>query len=226
MKWLYLFLDIFVLLGPIALSFDSRVYYFAKWKSVFLSIMIVSIPFLIWDFLFTLNGIWGFNPDYLTGVSIGNLPIEEILFFFVVPFACTFIYECVLYYFRNIDFKHVDRILKFAIPTYTLIVGFISNEIGWYTLSVTISTLLVLFWWVASPNYHFIGISFLISLIPFLLINGILTGGFTESPIVWYNETQKVPPRIFTIPFEDVLYSFTLIVSVILLHEKLQKLFR
>ncbi|MBK9191922.1 MAG: hypothetical protein IPM77_10635 [Crocinitomicaceae bacterium] len=38
-----------------------------------------------------------------------------------------------------------------------------------------------------------------------------MTGGFTEAPIVWYDDLERTPFRFFTIPAEDVLYSFMLI---------------
>lgn len=222
MKGLYLLLDGLTLFFPLILSFDSRVHYFSKWKSVLYATLIIAVPFLIWDFIFTENGFWGFNPDYLVGIDIGNLPIEEVLFFIVVPFACTFIYECVKYYLRRMKFKVLNRILFFAIPIYAMILTLLEPT-GWYTLSVVVSSGIVLFFWLRDPRYKFIGISFLISLIPFLIVNGILTGGLTQEPIVWYSELQKVTPRIWTIPVEDVLYCFTLIVSVFLLTEFFEK---
>lgn len=222
MKGLYLLLDGLTLLFPLILSFDRRVHYFEKWRSVLFATLIVAVPFLVWDFIFTEKGFWGFNPDYLIGVNIGNLPLEEILFFFVVPFACTFIYECAKYYFRRIKFRTVDRFLYFAIPIYALILTLIEPS-GWYTLSVVVSSGIVLFFWLSAKRFKFIGISFLISLIPFLIVNGILTGAVTSEPVVWYNEMEKVSPRIWTIPMEDVLYCFTLIVAVFLLSEFFEK---
>lgn len=222
MKGLYLLLDGLTILFPLILSFDSRVYYFSKWKSVLYSSSIIAVPFLIWDFIFTEQGFWGFNPDYLVGINVGNLPLEEVLFFVVVPFACTFIYECVKYYFRAFKFKTLDRILFFSIPIYALILTLLEST-GWYTLSVIISSGIVLFFWLKSPRFKFIGISFLISLIPFLLVNGVLTGGVTSEPIVWYSELEKVSPRIWTIPMEDVLYCFTHIVSIFILFEYIEK---
>lgn len=222
MKGFYLLLDILILFFPLVLSFDRRVHYFDKWRSSFLATIIVAVPFIIWDMIFTKNGFWGFNPDYLVGLNIGNLPIEEVLFFIIVPFAYTFIYECCKYYFRSKKIKSLDRILHFSIPLYALILTLLEPT-GWYTLSVVISSGIVLTLWLRAPNYKFIGISFLISLIPFLLINGILTGGVTSKPIIWYSELQKVTPRIWTIPVEDVLYCFTLVTSVFLLTEFFEK---
>jgi lycopene cyclase domain-containing protein len=48
--------------------------------------------------------------------------------------------------------------------------------------------------------------SYLIILIPFLLVNGILTGSFLDNPIVWYSESEILGYRIFTIPVEDAFY--------------------
>ena len=223
MKFLYLFLDLFVFLGPFALSFDKKVRYVNRWKSVFLSTLIIAIPFLVWDYYFTEHGFWGFNPDYLVGIYLGNLPLEEVLFFIVVPFACTFIYECCRYYFLNSDFSLLDSVVKIFIPLYAIFISLATDQVGWYTISVVFTSAFTLFLWMKFSRLKFIGVSFLISLVPFLLINGVLTGGVTEEPIVWYSELQKIPFRIFTIPMEDVLYCFTLIVSVILLHEAIQK---
>lgn len=218
MKGLYLLLDGLTLFFPFVLSFDSRVHYFSKWLSVIMATFIVAIPFLIWDVFFTKHGVWGFNDDYLVGLRIAELPIEEILFFFVVPFACVFVYECAKYYMKAISFKNLNRIVAFSIPVYGLVLS-LMEPVGWYTLSVVISSGIVLFFWLRRMDLNFIGISFLISLIPFLGVNGILTGGATDAPIVWYSEVHKVTPRIWTIPVEDVLYCFTLIVGVILLYE-------
>lgn len=218
MKGLYLILDLATPLFPIVLSFDRRVHYVDKWRSVLLATLVVAIPFLIWDFIFTENGYWGFNPDYLIGWYIGNLPLEEVLFFIVVPFACAFIYECCKYYFRKINFKLFNRIAQFMIPMYALMLTLLEST-GWYTFSVVISSGIVLIWWLRSPRYSFVGISFLVSLIPFLVVNGALTGGMTEAPVVWYSELQKVTPRIWTIPMEDVLYCFTLVAAVFMLSE-------
>jgi lycopene cyclase domain-containing protein len=61
--------------------------------------------------------------------------------------------------------------------------------------------------------------AFLLSLMPFILVNGFLTGMFTPEPIVWYNNLENLGVRVFTIPLEDFSYSFNLIALNIILHE-------
>lgn len=224
MKSLYLILDLATLCCPLFLSFDKNVRYYKSWKNVFLSTLLVAIPFIIWDIIFTQHGFWGFNPDYITGIYFYHLPIEEILFFFIVPFACTFIYECCKYFFRSYSFSLINRIFTFFIPIYAMLLVFL-DDVGYYTLLSVLSSSIVLFWMMKNPQYKYIPIAFCFVLIPFFVVNGVLTGGFTESPVVWYSEAQKVDYRIFTIPMEDLLYNFALIVSTILMFEFIKKRF-
>ena len=225
MNWLYLGLDIFTLLCPVAGSFDKRVNYLYSWKASFLATVIVAIPFLIWDHIFTHHGFWGFNPDYLIGIYLFELPLEEYLFFFVVPFACTFIYEVCKYYFRNYAMTWFNRVFYFAVPSYAIILLFFPTY-GYYTASVEITSALALMFLILNnKKAKFAPIAFMFSLIPFFFVNGVLTGGMTNEPIVWYSEFEKVPFRLWAIPMEDVLYSFTLIVSNILIFERLKTRF-
>ena len=61
-----------------------------QWKAAWIAITVSSIPFLIWDIFATYRGHWNFNPRYNLGLYVFNLPIEEVLFFFVIPYCCLF----------------------------------------------------------------------------------------------------------------------------------------
>lgn len=63
-----------------------------------------AIPFLIWDVWATHRGHWQFNPVYRTGWQILNLPVEEILFFFVIPFCCLYVWEVIKTFTNKTDF--------------------------------------------------------------------------------------------------------------------------
>jgi lycopene cyclase domain-containing protein len=58
-------------------------------------------------------------------------------------------------------------------------------------------------------------VSFLVCLLPFLIVNGLLTGAATTLPVVWYNPAEFSGWRIITIPVEDLFYNFDLLVGFV-----------
>ncbi|NTU46995.1 lycopene cyclase domain-containing protein [Candidatus Roizmanbacteria bacterium] len=69
------------------------------------TVFLASIPFLIWDVLVTARGHWSFNPDYITGIKLANLPIEEVLFFLLIPQSCLLIWVAMNRYTSLNDLK-------------------------------------------------------------------------------------------------------------------------
>ncbi|HZK65389.1 MAG TPA: lycopene cyclase domain-containing protein, partial [Puia sp.] len=59
-------------------------------------------------------------------------------------------------------------------------------------------------------------VSYAIILIPFLIVNGLLTA----IPVVIYNDAENLGIRIYTIPFEDVFYGLLLTMMVVCLYER------
>ncbi len=101
------------LAGPLALSFDKKVAFYKKWKYLFPAMIVPCLFYIAWDIFFTSKGVWWFNGDYITGIKIINLPVEEVLFFVIVPYCCLFIYECVRCYFPGLkNKKQADVILQ------------------------------------------------------------------------------------------------------------------
>lgn len=81
---------------PLELLMNARVY--RRWQRAALAILPVSAVFLAWDVLATQAGWWWFDHDYVMGLFIGPLPIEEILFFLVVPVCGILTYEGVRFF--------------------------------------------------------------------------------------------------------------------------------
>ena len=88
MKGLYLLIDFFTVIVPFLFSFHPKLQFYKHFKAFFLSCFTVGTLFVLWDVYFTSIGVWGFNSDYLIGIYLFNLPIEEVLFFVCVPFSC------------------------------------------------------------------------------------------------------------------------------------------
>lgn len=221
---LYLLLILLSFVGPFALSFDKKVHFYTHWKTLILAILLVGSVFIAWDVYFTAHAVWGFNPDYLSGIYFFNLPLEECLFFFVVPYACVFIYEVVKAYFPTFKPLKFSYAFAFVFSVSAIILSIIYSE-NWYTfaalLGAGVLNLIIYFGWTPKWYPHFV-VAFLITTVPFLIVNGILTGAATPEPIVWYSEDHIMGPRIVTIPVEDVFYNFLMLFPIVGIHEWLK----
>ena len=211
------------LAGPLALSFDKKVAFYKNWKYVFPAMIIPALLYIVWDIYFTAKGVWSFNEIYITGIKLYNLPLEEVLFFFIVPYCCVFIYACVRSYFPNLKNKKGADLFLTVIAVGLLITGFIYLD-KYYTGSTFIFTGVFILLLYLFRNYFksFDAISFLVSygicLIPFLIVNGFLTA----IPVVVYNNAENLGIRIYTIPFEDAFYGMLLLLMNIVIYEKLK----
>jgi lycopene cyclase domain-containing protein len=221
---LYAWIILFTILGPFALSFDKKVHFYTYWKALFPAIFLVATGFLIWDEYFARCEIWGFNPTYLLGVYFGHLPLEEVLFFLVVPYACIFIYEVLPAYF-NLSTEKIGKLVAFIIGLSSFIFAFLHGN-NWYTVSAcTIAGLLTVgsFFVYKVEWYGKFAFAFVVCIIPFLIVNGILTGAVTPKPIVWYAENHIMGPRIVTIPVEDIFYNYCMLLPIVWIYERFKK---
>jgi len=213
---LYLLVDLASLMIPLLLSFEKRINYVSKWKFLFPAILIVGIAFIIWDVLFHNLGIWSFNDEYLVGIRFFGLPLEEYLFFLIIPFSCLFIYE-VLRYFKPIaSFDKYGKQVLMALATVCAILGALYLD-RWYSGVTYILNALVLYL-IAIRNPKWLGLflrSFLIVLLPFFIVNGILT----YMPVVSYNDLENIGVRMGSIPIEDLAYGFLLLILVTWFYE-------
>ena len=218
---LYLYLLIFTLFVPLLLTWDKKVKFYKQLKSLSISIFIVSFIFVIWDIFFTKYSVWGFNNDYLLGLSFFKLPIEEILFFIVVPYSCVFIHDTLNTYWPIRASKINKKVFIVLLVVLNVWLVTIYSKETYYTTSVTISLFVTIILLVPLKSHDIAALfrSYFIVLVPFLFVNSVLTGFFTETPIVWYNDTNNLGIRIGTIPLEDFIYNFSLIIPIILIRD-------
>ncbi|MEO6489402.1 MAG: lycopene cyclase domain-containing protein [Ferruginibacter sp.] len=212
------------IVGPLLLSFDKKVAFYKKWKFVLPSMIFPAILYIIWDIYFTTKGVWTFNEHYITGIKFMGLPLEEILFFFIVPYCCVFIYECIRCYFPLLkNNRRADLFLKiFAVA---LLIAAIIFYNKYYTSWTFFFNFIFIAFIYICRNYFkgFDAISFLfaygICLIPFLIVNGYLT----SIPVVQYNDAENLGVRLYTIPFEDIFYGMLLVLINITIYERLRR---
>ncbi|MCU4156465.1 lycopene cyclase domain-containing protein [Carboxylicivirga sp. A043] len=221
----YLFINIACILIPFVASFYPKHAFYKEWRYFLPANFTVALLFLVWDYYFTQMGIWGFNPRYLTKVYLLNLPLEEILFFIAIPYACVFTWFAIKYLVKNNPFKRFHGVITIILAILFLMAGF--GFIGkWYTsLTAFLTGLYLLITFYKKRDLSYVYLSYLIVLPFFFISNGILTGSGLEEPIVWYNNAENLGIRIGTIPIEDSVYGFLLVLMNIDLYEWLKKHF-
>jgi lycopene cyclase domain-containing protein len=210
---------------PFLFSFYPKANFSKKWKYVLPGITITAVIFIIWDVLFTRMGIWGFNEKYLTGIYILNLPLEEVLFFFCIPYACCFTYFA-LNYFVETDYlyPHHEIISSALIFALLLLGGYFMDRA--YTSVTFFTTGLFLAYQMLKLRPRYMGryyFAFIFILIPFFIVNSILTGSFIDEPVVWYNDAENLGIRLGTIPVEDLIYGMLLVLMSISIAEELER---
>jgi lycopene cyclase domain-containing protein len=212
---------------PLLLSFDKKLHFYTQWKYVLPSIFIVAAFYIICDVFMTKWGVWGFNSKYISGISFFKLPLEEWLFFIIIPYASIFLHEAFILYFPHIRLN--DKLSKYLTISIIIVLALILvlhyDKIYTVYIFSTLMLALLLSLFDKSgimPGYF---ITFLLILIPFLIVNAILTGSFIESEVVWYNDSENLGIRVLTIPVEDFGYAFSLMLFNLLLIRRFEKIY-
>lgn len=223
---LYFQLLLFTISFPLLASWDKRFKYASKFKYLFPSIFITATFFIVWDIIFTKNRVWGFSEVYTSNINLFYLPVEEWLFFIIIPFSCVFIYESVKYFFTLDIYNNISRNILMGLGVVLIIASLLNIERSYTFWNFLFCGLFLIYSTMKKREYHanFL-ISYFFHLIPFLIINGILTDGnfdfnFSTEPVVWYNNDENLFIRFITIPIEDFFYSMLLLLMNVTFYEK------
>ena len=212
-QYTYLAINFFTVIICFLFSFHPKIKFHKHFKAFLMASVLVAVVFIAWDVWFTKNGVWWFNDRYLIGKRLFGLPIEELMFFICIPFSCVFTYFCLDKFFK-LDWKeNVEKIFVIISITFliSLSVYFKEKVYPFVTFLTTAISLFILYFilkvrWIGKDS-----LIYLILMPGFLTVNGILTGTGLDSPIVNYNPEKIIGFRIFTIPIEDTVYGYEMI---------------
>ncbi|OBK74111.1 lycopene cyclase domain-containing protein [Mycobacterium sp. 1274761.0] len=94
-RWQYLAVLAGCLLITAPLEFFGRGAY-RQPKRTAAAVLPVAVLFVVWDAIAIAAKVWSYNPRYLTGIRLpASLPVEEVLFFVVIPLCGLLTYNAV-----------------------------------------------------------------------------------------------------------------------------------
>ncbi|HOX76826.1 MAG TPA: lycopene cyclase domain-containing protein [Bacteroidales bacterium] len=216
-KFTYALLLAGSVLIPFILSFDKKVAFFRNWKYLFPATLITAAVFIIWDIYFTKHNVWWFNKDFVTGLFIQGLPVEEWLFFIIIPYCCIFIYEVSRAYLKK-EWKGFIIPVNIILFIIFLVITLVNIDRIYTAVNFGMATFIIGLQFFLKTHktwmFHFY-VAYALSLIPFFLVNGVLT----SMPVVGYNDEENLAMRIYTIPVEDFAYLVNLLLMNLTLYE-------
>jgi lycopene cyclase domain-containing protein len=216
----YLIFNLLVISGPLILGSLKPFYFLPHWPRVIFSALLVGIPYLVWDSLVA-GSHWEFNYQYIFGLTVFNLPLEEILFFFTVPAACLFSWEMIV---RRMDGRQISwlknvRTVSLLLPVAGVMIYLNGQR---YTGLATVFLGLAVWLDLFLKTNLFLQKRFVFYFLLVMFFTLIFNGYLTWRPVVVYNENFLSGWRIFTIPAEDFWYGFSLIYLNTIVFQKLK----
>jgi lycopene cyclase domain-containing protein len=217
----YAWVDLCSVLVPFLFSFHPRLRFVDRWYAAFPAMLGMMALFVPWDAWFTSLGVWGFSAEHVWPPRLWHLPLEEWLFFLFIPFCCLFCYHCFLVLRLGDPLKPWVRPISIV-----LIVLLLAIALWHWDHAYTLSAWTLCAVWIAYTAFvqkaGWLGrfyLMYTIILVPFLIVNGILTGTGLDTPVVWYNDQENLGLRILTIPVEDVFYGMLMLGLCVSIYE-------
>lgn len=218
----YAWIDFLSVLFPVLFSFHPALRFNREWRATSVGILAMMGLFVPWDAFFTAQGVWGFAPEHTWGRRLFGLPLEELGFFICIPYACLFTYHCFSVQLRNDLLGPHARAISVAIAVLLVPIAIFNSDRAYTSSTLLLCSAMVLFvaFAMRAPWLGRFYFSFLVLLIPFLIVNGLLTGTGVVGEVVRYNDAENLGIRILTIPVEDVFYGMLMQLMAVTFYEQ------
>ncbi len=205
----YLLFNLVIFGAPLLLSFLRPQDVLDRWRRALVAAAVIAFPYLVWDALVAGHH-WWFNPRYTLGLTLFGLPLGELLFFFSVPLACLFTWECMANTRERLALAWLYPVLILG----PVIVGGgqLAAGHGYTGLALIALGVAVLLdiglrsFLLLRPRFWLFG-----GLV--VLLTGVFNGYLTARPVVLYNAAAQLDLRVVTIPIEDFVYGLSLMLA-------------
>ncbi len=218
----YLLILIATVAVPLFLSFGKRHYSPVNFKFMLPAILFSEAIFIIWDLHFEERSIWQFNPEFVMGKNILNLPAEEWLYFIAVSFLGTFIYESLDRWLAGFEYPNIFLSVSLLLLLLFGVLAYVSRQKLYPFFTFFLLTIYLgytIFRNHFKKYYTRFYVSYLVLLVPFIIISGILTA----LPIIEYNPDFILGIKLYSIPVENFAALFLLQLMNITIYEYLKE---
>lgn len=220
MNYTYFLILLVSMAVPLALILDKRTGLLVKYKAFLPSISIVAVFFLFLEYFLTAKGILGFHNDFITGIFIGELPIEEILFFFAIPFLGIAVYEYIKLFVKPDWNLGGFRIGAFVLSIALVALCFLNTNADYTFYSfLTAGIMIYVPYKSKNPNMGLYLISLGVALIPISAVYWFST----SLPLISYDYIETSGFRLGTIPIENFALSTALLIANFLVYDLFRK---
>jgi len=221
-NFIYISSLLIVFIVPIVWEIRKPTGFSGNLKYLFPAIAFSSAIYIIWDLRFEEKSIWVFNPEFLSGISLFNLPVEEWMYFLVMPYLGVYIYEFVNDRFPKFEYPNTFLAVSLILLVIFGAVAYFSRQIlypffTFFLLSIYLGY--TIFRNRFKKHYTKFYLAYLILLVPFILINGIITA----LPVVEYNPVHTFGIGLYTIPIENFASLFLLFIINVTIYEYLKE---
>ena len=94
-RWQYLALMALCVILTLPLEFVLRARVYRRPLRLLLALLPTVVVFTIWDVVGILRDHWTYSPRFTTDIHLGVMPLEELVFFVVIPLCGLLTYEAV-----------------------------------------------------------------------------------------------------------------------------------
>lgn len=219
---LYFSLVLVALAILVVFSFRKPLKFYTKLKYFVPAAIFSGTIFILCLTRFVEIGIWTYNPEYLLGILILGLPIEEWIFLFTVSYGSVYGYEWV-----KLKFRSTANANLFVALSLILLIGFALlayfGRARLYTF-FTFFLLTIYFGYTFLRNKfkkHFFNLylTFILVAMPFAALKMI----FVALPAISYNPQHILGVRLLQVPVEDFGYLFLLLLINVTIYEYLSE---
>lgn len=217
----YLFLLFIFAVVPVFLAFLKKGSLIKNLNYKLPGIIFGTAIFAIWDIRFLQLGIWTLNPKYLTGTEFFNLPLEEYLFFVLVPLSAFSIYDFVKTKFQGFEKPNLFLTISLILLLIFGISAYLTRQklFPFFTFFLlTVYFAYIIFRNRFKKHYTKFYLTYLIMLVPYVIFSAILN----TLPVKSYDVVHQINVPVFYSPIENLAYLFLLLLINITIFENLK----